>query len=53
MSTPFSALEQDFLRITGEVVFCTATTVDGRARPRCRICIPCSSSATGGPSAGR
>lgn len=40
MSTPFSELEQDFLRITGEIVFCTATTVDGKGRPRGRMLHP-------------
>lgn len=37
---PFAELEADFLRITGETVFCTATTVDGRGRPRGRMLHP-------------
>jgi Pyridoxamine 5'-phosphate oxidase len=40
MSLPFSELEDDFLRITGETVFCTATTVDGEGRPRSRMLHP-------------
>jgi hypothetical protein len=38
--TPFSELEDDFLRITRETVFCSATTVDERGRPRGRILHP-------------
>ena len=36
----FVELEDDFLRITTETVFCTATTVDERGRPRNRIIHP-------------
>jgi hypothetical protein len=36
----FAELEQDFLRITAETVFCTATTVDAAGRPRNRILHP-------------
>lgn len=37
---PFSEVEEDFLRITGETVFCAATTVDGKGRPRGRMLHP-------------
>jgi hypothetical protein len=40
MSPAFSELEQDFLRITAETVFCTATTVDAAGRPRNRMLHP-------------
>jgi hypothetical protein len=40
MSADFSDLEEDFLRITAETVFCTATTVDEQGRPRSRILHP-------------
>jgi 2-polyprenyl-6-methoxyphenol hydroxylase-like FAD-dependent oxidoreductase len=40
VSPPFAELEQDFLRITAETVFCTATTVDAAGRPRNRILHP-------------
>jgi hypothetical protein len=36
----FSDLQDDFLRITAETVFCTATTVDSRGRPRSRVLHP-------------
>jgi hypothetical protein len=36
----FAPLADDFLRITAETVFCTATTVDERGRPRNRILHP-------------
>jgi pyridoxamine 5'-phosphate oxidase-like protein len=36
----FSDLQEDFLRITTETVFCTATTVDEQGRPRGRILHP-------------
>jgi len=36
----FAALHDDFLEITAATVFCTATTVDGRGRPRNRILHP-------------
>jgi hypothetical protein len=40
MAEPFAALEEDFLRITADVVLCTVTTVDPRGRPRSRILHP-------------
>jgi uncharacterized pyridoxamine 5'-phosphate oxidase family protein len=40
MSPDFFELEEDFLRITAETVFCTATTVDEQGRPRSRILHP-------------
>jgi Pyridoxamine 5'-phosphate oxidase len=36
----FSELADDFLRITTETVFCSATTVDGQGRPRGRMIHP-------------
>jgi hypothetical protein len=36
----FTEIEGDFLRITGETVFCTATTVDPHGRPRNRMLHP-------------
>jgi Pyridoxamine 5'-phosphate oxidase len=36
----FGELEQDFLRITGDTVFCSLTTVDDSGRPRSRIIHP-------------
>lgn len=36
----FAELAPDFLRITGETVFCTATTVDASGRPRNRMLHP-------------
>jgi Pyridoxamine 5'-phosphate oxidase len=36
----FAELQDDFLRMTTETVFCTATTVDPRGRPRNRIIHP-------------
>ena len=36
----FAELHDDFLAITASTVFCTATTVDGRGRPRNRILHP-------------
>ena len=40
MSVPFSEIEDDFLRITAATVFCVATTVDSRGRPRGRVLHP-------------
>jgi hypothetical protein len=40
MSADFSELEEDFLRITAETVFCTTTTVDEEGRPRSRMLHP-------------
>lgn len=39
-SVPFVDIEADFLRITTDTVFCTATTVDAQGRPRGRILHP-------------
>jgi hypothetical protein len=36
----FSELAEDFLRITAATVFCTATTVDAKHRPRARMLHP-------------
>ena len=36
----FAELEADFLRITSDTVFCTATTVDPHGRPRGRLLHP-------------
>lgn len=36
----FSEVRDEFLRVTGEIVFCTATTVDSRGRPRNRVLHP-------------
>ena len=36
----FPGLAEDFLRIIAETVFCTATTIDERGRPRNRILHP-------------
>ena len=36
----FDELEEDFLRITTETVFCVATTVDLKGRPRGRVLHP-------------
>jgi hypothetical protein len=40
VTSSFEELEDDFLRITSETVFCTATTVDGKGRPRSRMLHP-------------
>ncbi|WP_067491873.1 pyridoxamine 5'-phosphate oxidase family protein [Actinomadura hibisca] len=40
MAEQFSALQDDFLRFTHEIVWCTVTTVDGRGRPRSRVLHP-------------
>jgi hypothetical protein len=37
----FSELQDDFLRITGEIVWCSVATVDTRGRPRTRVLHPC------------
>jgi hypothetical protein len=49
MAASFSELEEDFLRITSETVFCTATTVDSKARPRSRMLHPVFVVRDGGP----
>lgn len=40
MPATFEPLREDFLRITEETVFCVATTVDPRGRPRGRMLHP-------------
>jgi general stress protein 26 len=40
MSVPFEQIADDFLRITAATVFCSATTVDARGRPRGRMLHP-------------
>jgi Pyridoxamine 5'-phosphate oxidase len=40
MTSSFEPLQEDFLRITGKTVFCTATTVDEEGRPRSRMLHP-------------
>ena len=36
----FESIEADFLRVTSDVVWATAATVDSRGRPRTRIMHP-------------
>ncbi|MFN8540721.1 MAG: pyridoxamine 5'-phosphate oxidase family protein [Thermomicrobiales bacterium] len=40
MTAPFAPFAADFLHLTGEIVWCTATTVDAKGRPRSRILHP-------------
>jgi uncharacterized protein YbdZ (MbtH family) len=40
MPESFAAFEEEFLQRTGEIIWCTATTVDARGRPRSRILHP-------------
>jgi hypothetical protein len=40
MAEPFAALRDDFTRITGEVIWCSLTTVDEHGRPRARVMHP-------------
>jgi Pyridoxamine 5'-phosphate oxidase len=40
MTVPFAEIEEDFLRIVHATVFCVATTVDSRGRPRGRMLHP-------------
>jgi hypothetical protein len=47
--TPFDAFADDFLEITGRIVWCTATTVDEQCRPRSRILHPIFEVADGMP----
>src|SRR5579872_4971944 len=51
MSEHFSEIAPDFLSLTGEIVWCSLTTLDRRNRPRSRIIHPlwevADSSATG------
>jgi hypothetical protein len=38
--TSFADIEQDFLRCTADIVYCTVTTVDAQCRPRSRVMHP-------------
>jgi general stress protein 26 len=40
MRTAFADIEQDFLRFTADIVYCTVTTVDAQGRPRSRVMHP-------------
>lgn len=40
MAGSFAAFEEDFLRFTAEIVWCTVTMVDTRGRPRSRMLRP-------------
>lgn len=40
MAEPFSALADEFLELTREIVWCTVTTVDAKGRPRSRVLHP-------------
>jgi hypothetical protein len=40
MAESFAAYAAQFLQYTGEIVWCTATTVDAKGRPRSRILHP-------------
>ncbi len=40
MAESFAAYAEQFLQYTGEIVWCTATTVDAKGRPRSRILHP-------------
>ncbi|MFI6316583.1 pyridoxamine 5'-phosphate oxidase family protein [Nonomuraea sp. NPDC050556] len=40
MAETFKALSDDFLRFTGEIVWCTLTSVDDHGHPRSRILHP-------------
>ncbi|GAA4053735.1 pyridoxamine 5'-phosphate oxidase family protein [Nonomuraea soli] len=40
MTESFSALKDEFLTFTSEIIWCTVTTVDGQGRPRSRILHP-------------
>ncbi len=40
VKTSFAPYEADFLRLTSDIVWCTATTVDPQGRPRSRILHP-------------
>lgn len=40
MSESFAALEQEFLQLTSEIIWCTVTTVDPKGRPRSRVLHP-------------
>lgn len=40
MTSSFDAYADEFLQRTGEIIWCTATTVDAKGRPRSRILHP-------------
>lgn len=40
MAESFAAYAEEFLHYTGQIVWCTATTVDAKGRPRSRILHP-------------
>lgn len=40
MAESFAPFEEEFLRFTSEIVWCTVTTVDGKGRPRSRVLHP-------------
>ncbi len=40
MAESFAEFEDDFLRFTSEIVWCTVTTVDPKGRPRSRVLHP-------------
>jgi hypothetical protein len=49
MTGSFAPFEEDFLRITADVVWCTMTTVDRNGRPRSRVVHPIFTVADGQP----
>jgi hypothetical protein len=49
MAESFAPFEEDFLRITADVVWCTLTTVDSQGRPRSRVVHPIFTVAEGKP----
>ncbi|MBK7725354.1 MAG: pyridoxamine 5'-phosphate oxidase family protein [Dehalococcoidia bacterium] len=53
MDVSWQELAPDFHRITGRVVWCSVTTVDGKGRPRSRILHPVWDGATGWIATGR
>lgn len=40
MRTSFVNIQEDFLRFTADIVYCTVTTVDAQGRPRSRVMHP-------------
>ena len=40
MRTSFANIQEDFLRFTADIVYCTVTTVDAQGRPRSRVMHP-------------
>jgi hypothetical protein len=49
MAESFRPFEEDFLRITADIVWCTLTTVDRKGRPRSRVVHPIFTVADGQP----